>query len=212
MQGAKGSVFFPNKILFVHIPKTGGTSLEVAMASAFLTCENDHKTELQAYESFTINGHFRKLSRQKHGHPHSFIQDYSKHLNIDEYCKFVVLRDPFEQVQSLYNQLRIPANIPLFNDFILNKNVLNFRRVNHYIDQYAFTHINDVLCVDHVFTFDRYDLAQSFVESKFNIKIDREKKLWKTDYTGEALSLEAKQTFEEVHWRSIELYRKYKRS
>lgn len=180
------------------------------MASKFVSSKTDIDAEYSAYRRFTINGHFKKLDKNNNGHPHSFIEDYNKYLNIDEYSKFVVLRDPFAQVRSLYNQLRKPAQIPSFNDFILNDRVLNFKRVNHYIDQYRFTHIENELAVDNVFTFNKYCEAQSFVENNFGIKIDRAKRLWKTDYTNEKLSKEANRTFEEVHWRSIELYNKYK--
>ena len=83
------------------------------------------------------------------------------------------------------------------------------KQVDHYIDQYKFTHIDGELRADKVFVFDRYHEAQNFVEEKFNLKIDRDKKLWKTKYTGEALSTEAKSHFESVYHQSIELYNQF---
>jgi len=203
------NLFFPNKCLFIHIPKTGGSSLEHAIASKYLEGEPEGNIERQAYSKFTVHGHFEKREKGNGGHPHSFIKDYAEHLNIENYYKFVVLRNPFEQVVSLYNQIRVSANIPSLEHFILGDKNFTMKQVDHYIDQYKFTHIDGELMVDKIFVFDRYHEAQNFVEEKFNLKIDRDKKLWKTNYTGESLSVEAKTHFESVYHQSIELYNQF---
>jgi len=203
------NLFFPNKCLFIHIPKTGGSSLEHAIASKYLEGEPEGNIERKAYSKFTVHGHFEKREKGNGGHPHSFIKDYAEHLNIENYYKFVVLRNPFEQVVSLYNQIRVSANIPSLEHFILGDKNFTMKQVDHYIDQYKFTHIDGELMVDKIFVFDRYHEAQNFVEDKFNLKIDRDKKLWKTKYTGESLSVEAKTHFESVYHQSIELYNQF---
>ena len=202
-------MFFPNKCLFIHIPKTGGSSLEHAIASNYLEGEQEGNIERMAYSEFTVHGHFEKQIFQNDGHTHSFIKDYAKYLNIKDYYKFVILRNPFEQVVSLYNQIRVSANIPSLEHFILGEKKFTMKQVDHYIDQYKFTHIDGELMVDKIFVFDRYHEAQNFVEEKFNLKIDRDKKLWKTNYTGESLSVEAKTHFESVYHQSIELYNQF---
>jgi hypothetical protein len=63
--------------------------------------------------------------------------------------------------------------------------------------------------VDKVFVFDRYYEAQEFIEDRFNLKMDRAKRLWKTEYTGENLSIEAKHHFESIYHQSIELYHRF---
>jgi len=203
------NLFFPNKCLFIHIPKTGGSSLEHAIANKYLEGEPEGNIERQAYSKFTVHGHFEKREKGNGGHPHSFIKDYAEHLNIENYYKFVVLRNPFEQVVSLYNQIRVSANIPSLEHFILGDKNFTMKQVDHYIDQYKFTHIDGELMVDKIFVFDRYHEAQNFVEDKFNLTIDRDKKLWKTKYTGETLSMEAKTHFESVYHQSIELYNQF---
>ena len=202
-------MFFPNKCLFIHIPKTGGSSLEHAIASNYLEGEQEGNIERMAYSEFTVHGHFEKQIFQNDGHTHSFIKDYAKYLKIKDYYKFVVLRNPFEQVVSLYNQIRVSANIPSLEHFILGDKNFTMKQVDHYINQYKFTHIDGELMVDKIFVFDRYHEAQNFVEEKFNLKIDRDKKLWKTNYTGESLSVEAKTHFESVYHQSIELYNQF---
>jgi hypothetical protein len=39
--------------------------------------------------------------------------------------------------------------------------------------------------------------------------MDRAKRLWKTEYTGEKLSIEAKRHFESIYHQSIELYHRF---
>ena len=224
-------MFFPNKKLFIHIPKTGGTSLEFAIASKFFYEKIDReetdssyrdfidqngfqsldrkKIEEMSYQKFTINGHFRKLKKGQGGHPHSFIKDYAEFLDIDEYEKFVVLRNPYDQVVSLYNQMRKQVEINSLDDFILCKDKHNIDKYRHYIDQYAFTHIDGSLSADKVFVFDRYHQAQDYVEEVFQIKIDRSLRLWKTEYSGETLSESSRKHFEDMYSQSIELYNKF---
>jgi len=206
---AQFNMFFPNKHLFVHIPKTGGTSLEHAICKKYFEHEDDNKIEQLSYEQYTVHGHFNKKVKGQGGHPHSFISEYDHCLDIDDYVKFAVLRNPFDQLISLYNQLRKQAEIPSLDYFILGDKNLTMKNVDHYIDQYKFTHIDDELRLDKVFVFDRYHEAQDFVEQRFGVQIDRGKRLWKTEYTGESLSTDAKVHFESLYHQSIELYHRF---
>jgi len=224
-------MFFPNKHLFIHIPKTGGTSLEYAIASKYFhskeerdTKDNPYKSfiskgqlgkvnrskiEEMSYKEFTINGHFRNLKKGQGGHPHSFISDYAEFLDINEYQRFVVLRNPYDQVVSLYNQVRKQVDISSLDNFVLCKDKHNIDKYRHYIDQYAFTHIDGSLAIDKVFVFDRYQEAQDYVEEIFDISINRSLKLWKTEYSGETLSESSRKHFEDMYSQSIELYNKF---
>lgn len=224
-------MFFPNNQLFIHIPKTGGTSLEFAICSKYFYEKIDQeesekvyrefiaqsgfknldrkKIEEMSYERFTINGHYRNLKKGQGGHPHSFISDYAEFLDINDYEKFVVLRNPFDQVVSLYNQIRKQVEISSLDDFILCNDKHNIEKYRHYIDQYAFTHIDGVLSVDKVFVFDRYHEAQDYVENIFDIQIDRSLRLWKTEYTEETISESSKIYFEDMYSQSIELYSQF---
>tara|TARA_B100000787_G_scaffold82391_1_gene60699 strand:- start:401 stop:1012 length:612 start_codon:yes stop_codon:yes gene_type:complete len=202
-------MFFPNKHLLVHIPKTGGTSLEHAICKEYLKQEQDDKVDLLSYKKYTVHGHFNKKVKGQGGHPHSFISDYDQHLDINDYVKFTVLRNPFDQLISLYNQLRKSSDIPSLNYFILGDENLTIKNVDHFIDQYKFTHINNELRIDKVFVYDRYYEAQDFVEQRFGLQVDKDKRLWKTEYTGETFSTEAKIHFESLYHQSIELYHQF---
>ena len=224
-------MFFPNNQLFIHIPKTGGTSLEFAISSKYFYDKinreegekgyrefinksgfeslDKKKIEEMSYKTFTINGHFRNLEKGKGGHPHNYIRDYTEFLDISGYKKFVVLRNPYDQVVSLYNQIRKQVKISSLDNFISCTDKHNINKYRHYIDQYAFTHIDGSLSVDKVFVFDRYHEAQDYVEEIFDIKIDRSLRLWKTEYSGEKLSDSSRRYFEDMYSQSIELYNRF---
>lgn len=196
------------KTIFVHIPKTGGSSLEFAICKKHLP--ESSNLNIDSYKLFTIRGAMDGIQKNTpRGHSHSYISEYHKFLQIDSYLKFTVLRNPFDQVTSLYNQMKHLMNIPSFEHFILSDEKNSFQNLNHYINQYEYTHLNDKLAIDKVFVYDRYHEAQDFVEKQFDLKIDRDKKLWATKYTGEGWSKEMRDKFASIHYKSIDLYHRF---
>ena len=204
-------MFFTNyKTIFVHIPKTGGSSLEYAICKKIFNTPSYPQADKLGYENLTINGFFKKSKRGTgNGHPHSCISEYAKYLPIEEYIKFTVLRNPFDQVISLYNQMRKIIHIPSLEHFIMSNDANSIRNYSHYIDQYKYTHIDNQFKIDKVFIFDCYEEVQDFVEKKFELKIDRDKRIWQTEYTKEDMSQEMKNKFESIHFKSIDLYNKF---
>ena len=59
--------------------------------------------------------------------------DYEDHLKIDDFFKFVVLRNPVDQLVSLYNQLRKSNPIPSLEHFVLGEKGMTMSKVDHYI-------------------------------------------------------------------------------
>ncbi len=68
----------PN-IIFIHIGKTAGTSIE-----------NCIKNKYKCYNHSAIE-------------QHSSIIDYQQRVNLDNYFKFVVVRNPYTRLWSQYN-------------------------------------------------------------------------------------------------------------
>ena len=78
------------KFIFLHIPKTAGTSIE----KVFGGCRAKHKT---------IRKMFRDLSRDQ----------------IDSYFRFTFIRNPYDRIVSLYNYLKAEVSeFPEFDRWI----------------------------------------------------------------------------------------------
>lgn len=202
-------MFFPeNKTIFVHIPKTGGTSIEIEIGKKFL--KNGSYDFL--HYNHTIRGKFENLKpNTPKGHRHSFICEYDKYLNLDEYNSFTILREPYSQVLSLYRQLRENEEknnkkMPSLEDFIFGNSSQNLVLYDFYSNQYKFTHINGELKVKNIFLFEKYHEAQDFVEKIFNIKIDKSFFSMETTSKGEVLSQDMKKEIKKLLPETFDLY------
>lgn len=202
-------MFFPqNKTILVHIPKTGGTSLEIQIARNFL--KNEEYQFL--HYNHTIRGKFNNLKAETaHGHRHSFISEYNQYLNLNEYTSFTILREPFSQVLSLYRQLKenedkLSRIMPSLCDFIFGNCKYDLRHYDFYSNQYRFTHINDKLKVDNIFIYEKYHEVQEFVEKLYNIKIDKKLISMKTINNGDILSHDMKKEIKKILPESFDLY------
>jgi len=209
-------MFFPqNKTILVHIPKTGGTSIENEIANKFLNIKDNQSKFL--HENHTIRGFFKKIELDTPmGHRHSFISEYGDFLELNDYDSFVILREPFSQVLSMYRQIKdnhrskkILNLAPSLQDFIFGncKNDLKF--FDYYLNQYKFTHINGELKVNHVFLYEKYHEAQDFVEKKYNIKIDKNKRLMKTTEDSQILTQDMKNEIKKCYPETFDLYDEY---
>lgn len=202
--------FAEKKTIFVHIPKTGGSSLEYAICESAFGKVSQWDSYTRSYHGQTVRGHFKKIPlKTRDGHSHSPISEYAEFLPIDSFLKFTVLRDPFTQVVSLYNQMRGPMKIPSLEHFIMSEDGKSMKALDDYIDQYRYTHIDGVFSIDKAFVFERYHEAQKFVETQFGIRINRSVRLWNTSYTNENFTKEMRCKFESAHHLSIDLHRKF---
>lgn len=209
-------MFFPqNKTIFVHIPKTGGTSIENQIASNFLNIKNNQGKFL--HEHYTIRGFFKKLEfGTPMGHRHSFISEYAEFLNLNDYESFVILREPFSQVLSMYRQIKdnhrskkILHLAPSLQDFIFGNCHNDLKFFDYYLNQYKFTHINGELKVNHVFLYEKYYEVQDFVEKQYNIKIDKSKRLMKTTEDDQILTQEMKNEIKKCYPETFDLYDRF---
>ena len=93
-----------NRIIFIHIPKTGGTSVE----AYFQNIRNIEKSELPALGVF-INEKSSALERQNGHNSLSVYEKYYFGGPIPEDFKIIsVVRDPYARFVSEYNSRRLP--------------------------------------------------------------------------------------------------------
>ena len=118
-----------HKFIFVHINKTGGTSIENSLAPYA-----DEELEIDSLGGVEFFG-------QKHNSLQMFENDANKHHGFKNYFKFSIVRNPWDRIVSTYfyrlhilqdpkmyhysNQGRRPM---LFKDFVLDKEKFAFTR------------------------------------------------------------------------------------
>ena len=99
-------VNYTNKHLFIHIPKTGGTSI--------------HKCYIDKYEDTFVNS-TKKWSENniEKINGHIFMKELLKIENFTDFNSFAVVRNPYELVISHYFFSKMKYNYSdSFDDFI----------------------------------------------------------------------------------------------
>ena len=149
------------KTIFIHIPKTGGTSIEYSLCNVK-----------------------EKVQRWKHKPDHSVAKDYF----IDNpgeywgYHKVTVVRDPVEREASLYKFMAGTRNFKghTFLDYLnnLNKDKSFYARkgrrlMNLYSDQVDYIMFGNQICIDQIIRFEDlqggYDLLCEKIKKEKSI-------------------------------------------
>jgi len=143
------------KFIFVHIPKTGGTSIEKLFDDSFYGWDEKH------------------CLWKQHCSIHQMQSVYG--IDIDNYYKFSIVRNPWDRAVSDYKWWTRP-NSPFFHflknttleDYLLIRN--GYEKINHLNDstgradhfytQYSFIEIGGVCVMDCIIKFE--NLQQDF--------------------------------------------------
>ena len=158
-----------HKLIFTHIPKTAGQSIETSLGIF-----NERQ------------GHFFKEyvygSRPKADTPtHFTINQIKQHITqeqFDNYTKFSVIRNPFDKMVSEFafkgNNGFIVLQ-PTFKEFIKelyskfsNLDSATHFAACHYMPQYDFVHIKDKMVMDHLI---RFENLENDLKEKIDLKI-----------------------------------------
>lgn len=159
-----------NKLIFIHIPKCGGTSIEAAL---------DTQYELNGY------GLENKKAIQ-----HYEWKDYKNKLGsniFNNYYKFSICRHPYTKVISDYFWLKYTVHFQYDNfqektfdqylnycEYIVKNKLYNLTNVHdHFKPQYTYTfNENNKLMVNELFRFEAFNYIKEFMKNKFNVNVN----------------------------------------
>lgn len=181
------------KVILVHIPKTGGTSIEVAINSHYyrygygvIFTNEENEIKKIKYENIKKVNEMRKLdSEKKFALQHLKSSEYKVMLGDDiynEYFKFAICRNPYDKIISEFFWCKkIPGKGykygQSFDDFlkfvqkcVLEKNYYETVYHDHFIPQHEFIYDEkNNLQIDRLFKFENFDEVKNFLKEELNI-------------------------------------------
>ena len=128
-------------VLFIHIPKTGGTSVELYFSLKFNIPLNNKSLYLYIEDELLLNKNIRINSSLQHI-TYNQIVEYSEifNINFDNIKYFAIVRNPYERfIRDLFFHKLIKIDTSkeeVFN--LINEYVVSEKYDNHNIPQYKF--------------------------------------------------------------------------
>ncbi len=146
------------KAIFIHIPKTGGTSLEKSLSTSFETDNQD----------FGYNA--------GHGFwgAHEPLSLLSRKYDLSSYLKFTIVRNPWDRLVSTYFWQHSPFKKSMsFESFINNlsfyQNQKNAQIGNHLVPQLDLLSVNEAINIDYVGRFERFNASVKRIASLLGV-------------------------------------------
>lgn len=181
------------KIIFIHIPKTGGTSMENALIG----------------KSNILNSNHKKAS------------EYARRNNLDDFFKFTIVRNPWDKMVSEYFYYKQGGSPGFWRDKILHKQMpdsfLKFvknnfwpvkpKRPKHHCAQFSFLSANgEENVMDYICRFETLHEDAATVSDKigFRLKLPHlrksEHRHYSEYYDTEALEIVAKKYKKDIDY------------
>lgn len=186
-------MYYPKtKVVFPHIPKTGGSSLEyfigqVEHPKLFSSRYKGEKNKMKF-----LNDLYKRYSLEPKGQRwniHRPAKTYLYKLGEEEYnsChSFSFVRNPFSQIKSLYTMNREDMKkrgkpYPSWEKYIFADSGPSIKTHEGFLDQAKF--LSDAegnIIVDQIYPFEYYRDAVTFLSTQIGFEPDFEVKLWST--------------------------------
>ncbi|MEO0925621.1 MAG: sulfotransferase family 2 domain-containing protein [Cyanobacteria bacterium J06643_13] len=101
------------KLLFVHIYKTGGSSI-TSLLAPYISEEFRHKNPQTSGDRWQKSWHFDRRQHSKFAKALAVLEQSDIDLNLDDYLEFVFVRNPYSWVLSIWNNFYSSArrNLP----------------------------------------------------------------------------------------------------
>lgn len=120
----KFSICYTLKIIFVHIPRTGGSSMENQLMKQLNVGEHSRFVfEINNPVPNRVVGHYK-------------LSDYSYYVNLDDYYTFSIVRNPWDLLVSYYEYFRKKDKTDIVNVISL----LSFEEFIIYLDKLKLKH------------------------------------------------------------------------
>ena len=170
-------IFFKQKVIFIHVPRCGGTSIEQNLwkkefGDYFSFKENDEKHLLQGF----IDKYRNKY--QSDGLQHLTYNNISKIYpnEVNFFFKFSFIRNPFSRVVSLYCEImkyrKDLRDFLLINKDSSFKNFLNLIKKNHHTHWMPMVNFFNKNTLDFVGKFENFENDLLEIGNKIDLNFE----------------------------------------
>lgn len=171
------------KVVFVHIPKNGGSSM------SFMLLEQFEKRRINAGGMMLLPADVKKQYLLDFKEKHQTLYRYYEKRNYDDWYKFCFIRNPWSKMVSEYKWINKNEKTK-FSNFV-DQYESRFEKMHnpiepsdyHYISQHQFVFVADVNKMNDCFRFEEYNsVIKHLNETRgWNLKPEHRKKSKKTE-------------------------------
>ena len=160
-----------NKFLFIHIPKTGGSTIKNSLV--YEKSNNQYTSLRQVIQKSQPEKLIRIDHKDRIINSHNSIYQISRSVRIDNYFKFAFVRNPWDRIVSYYHYLiqywDLSKDHPLtFRDWVLNS---KSKKGRSFLD----SRCARITQFDHVSNLETKELLLDFVGKFENLQEDFDK-------------------------------------
>ena len=212
--------------LFIHVPKTGGTTITLSMAKQLYPEEAKLKSRSGSSFLFDLyKDNEKRVIGRNTRKAHVYAYQYKKILGEELYNKhytFGFVRNPFEQIRSLYAQLTymditvnsrfIPYKNMTFEEFIMGTGEYSLEGNKDVVDQekYFKDRRRKNIIVDDIFLYEYYNESIDVINRKLGLEINTDIVMRKTKNKDDCYSPQMASRVIDLYGRVYDFYKQVK--